>query len=225
MEFVEIEPNPIPEPPELKNETSLLQALAPSADPQELRRLAGMKKEASLWIAAFIVLSPLLILGSSLLPQLGLPAWSAQVAVVLSLLLLFIFFGMILVRLLKGSKIFPVLGFEVLGQNENSLELGARALRHNRRVEWTPQEKFYTCRLWIAAPEFSVVHRRGKFFVSEGAPLAVRTLLAGLRPGRRWAGLEIKSGAEGMEARRPIQRSRDWIYDLWLLERMVETLG
>jgi len=75
-------------------------------------------------------------------------------------------------------------------------------------------------------PAFTVESREGKLVADEGAPRAVKESLKELRQAKRWVGMELHSGPEGIVVERvPGRRQNMWLYDLWLAERLLEALG
>jgi hypothetical protein len=67
-----------------------------------------------------------------------------------------------------------------------------------------------------------VIHSRaGKLEAAQGAPQAVTHALAGLRKAKRWATLEMRGEPTGIRAARNGRGLNMWLYDLWLIERIL----
>jgi hypothetical protein len=78
-------------------------------------------------------------------------------------------------------------------------------------------------------PEFELVSKGGVLRADSEVPEALRSLLRGLHPSPEiWQEVVVVGGPEGIVATRPApQRIRirfQWLYDLWLLERIAESL-
>jgi hypothetical protein len=97
--------------------------------------------------------------------------------------------------------------------------------RHDRSVQIVVDgERNYTV-VEAQVPSFTVQSREGKLVAGKGAPKAVKESLRELRQARRWVGMELHAGPEGIAVERiPDRRQNMWLYDLWLAERLLEAL-
>jgi hypothetical protein len=98
--------------------------------------------------------------------------------------------------------------------------------RHGRSVQVVVDgQRCYTM-VEAQVPSFTVESKEGKLVAGEGAPAAVRESLKELHKARRWVGMELQAGSEGIAVERtPGRRQNMWLYDLWLAERLLEALG
>ncbi len=58
----------------------------------------------------------------------------------------------------------------------------------------------------------------------EGALRAVTEALKGLRKAKRWRGIKVTGGSEGIGIEREPPGQNMWLYDLWLIERLLESI-
>jgi hypothetical protein len=83
--------------------------------------------------------------------------------------------------------------------------------------------------LRVDAPDFELVGDDGVLRAESDVPVALRAVLQALRPSPDvWDGLLVVGGPEGIVASRPVpHRVRvqfQWLYDLWLVERIADSL-
>jgi hypothetical protein len=83
--------------------------------------------------------------------------------------------------------------------------------------------------LRVEVPDFELVCEDGLVRAESDAPVALRAVLHALRPSPDvWDGLLVVGGPEGIVASRPVpHRVRvqfQWLYDLWLVERIADSL-
>lgn len=99
-------------------------------------------------------------------------------------------------------------------------------IRHHRPVQVVvDSQRNYTV-VQAEVPAFTVESGEGKLVADGRAPQAVKESLKELRQAKRWVGLELHAGPEGIVIERvPGRRQNMWLYDLWLAERMLEALG
>jgi hypothetical protein len=97
--------------------------------------------------------------------------------------------------------------------------------RHGRPVQVVVDGKRNYTVVEAPVPPFTVESRDGKLVAGEGAPRAVEESLKELRKAKRWLGMELQAGSEGIVVERAAGRRQDmWLYDLWLAERLLEAL-
>ncbi|MGD2049970.1 MAG: hypothetical protein PVH03_10750, partial [Chloroflexota bacterium] len=73
-------------------------------------------------------------------------------------------------------------------------------------------------------PHFAVHSQNGKLLPSEDAPEPARSSLRSLRKAKRWVGIELSAGQDGIAVERESKGQNMWLYDLWLAERLLEAL-
>ena len=71
-------------------------------------------------------------------------------------------------------------------------------------------------------PTFEVQTKEGKFLLTEGLPQDVHAAMKGLRKAKRWNGVKLAGGSEGVTVERDARGLNLWLYDLWLAERLLE---
>jgi hypothetical protein len=74
-------------------------------------------------------------------------------------------------------------------------------------------------------PEFTVQSNDGKLVPAEGAPEAVVKALKSLRKAKRWLGIVVYAGPEGVAIQRQSKGTNMWLYDLWLAEYLLEKIN
>jgi len=101
--------------------------------------------------------------------------------------------------------------------------------RHGRQVtarlgsgEVSPQSEVA---VRIAAPEFKAKSRDGRVRAADGTPDSIATALAAIPNSTRWKKLTIEGGPEGIVVSRKGGGQADWLCDLWLVERLADTVG
>jgi uncharacterized SAM-binding protein YcdF (DUF218 family) len=73
-------------------------------------------------------------------------------------------------------------------------------------------------------PAFRVQSVEGKLTPGEGAPEAVIKALKSLRKAKRWRGIAVYAGPEGIAVQRECKGTNMWLYDLWLSEYLVDKI-
>jgi hypothetical protein len=83
------------------------------------------------------------------------------------------------------------------------------------------------CFTWVRQelPAFEIKSDDGKLMVDKQAPDAVRTALKELRKAKRWTGIKLTSGSKGIWVERESPGENMWLYDLWLIERVLEAFS
>jgi hypothetical protein len=71
-------------------------------------------------------------------------------------------------------------------------------------------------------PEFEVHSDEGKLVPKQGAPEQVIAGLKGLRKAKRWQGIQVFAGPQGIGIRRQSKGTNMWLYDLWLAEFLLD---
>jgi hypothetical protein len=73
-------------------------------------------------------------------------------------------------------------------------------------------------------PEFKVQSNDGKLVPDEGASEAVARALKSLRKAKRWRGIAVYAGPEGIAVQRRSTGMNMWLYDLWLAEYLLDEI-
>jgi hypothetical protein len=113
----------------------------------------------------------------------------------------------------------------ILSMGQALMHEGATVFSGSRRgrpvhVE-TIGKRSYT---WVQAgtPPFEIHSQAGKLVADKDAPKAVTEALKGLRKAKRWRGVKVTGGPEGIGIERESPGQNMWLYDLWLIERLLE---
>lgn len=81
-----------------------------------------------------------------------------------------------------------------------------------------------TVRVGAHPTAFEFKARDGRLKAADGAPEAVRAVLAGVPNSQRWNGVSGSGGGEWIEVARKSSKSGDWLLDLWLAERLADAV-
>jgi hypothetical protein len=71
-------------------------------------------------------------------------------------------------------------------------------------------------------PEFKVKSEAGKLTPEKGAPDRVVAATKSLRKAKRWQGIQVYAGPDGIGVHRQSKGTNMWLYDLWLAEYLLE---
>lgn len=94
--------------------------------------------------------------------------------------------------------------------------------RYGRLVHIETIGKYSLTVLRARMPEFEVQSNDGKLVPDKEAPEAVTKVLRSLRKAKRWRGIVVHAGPEGMGIQRQSTGTNMWLYDLWLAEYLSE---
>jgi hypothetical protein len=94
-------------------------------------------------------------------------------------------------------------------------------IRLGRAIQITVGVGRVTTQVQYPAPGFIIKSRAGHLEAEPGAPGPVEDALKHLRKAKRWESLEIIGDKEGITATRNRKGQNMWLYDLWLIERIV----
>jgi len=97
--------------------------------------------------------------------------------------------------------------------------------RHGRLVHIETIDKHSMTVLQANLPEFKVLSKEGKLTPEENAPGEVVDALKSLRKAKRWQGMEVYSGPEGIAIQRESKGTNMWLYDLWLAEYLLDIIS
>lgn len=97
--------------------------------------------------------------------------------------------------------------------------------RHGRLVHIETIDRYSLTVLQSNLPEFRVQSDDGKLVTDRWAPEAVAKALQSLRKAKRWRGIEVNAGPEGIDVQRESKGTNMWLYDLWLVEYLLDKIG
>ncbi len=97
--------------------------------------------------------------------------------------------------------------------------------RQGRLVHIETSGKHSLTVLQARLPEFKVQSDDGKLVPGEDAPDEVVKALKSLRKAKRWQGITLRAGPEGIGVQRQSKGTNMWLYDLWLLEYLVDGIN
>ena len=78
--------------------------------------------------------------------------------------------------------------------------------------------------LQASVPKFRVQSVEGKLTPDEGAPEAAVKAIKSLRKAKRWRGIAVYAGPEGVAVQRQSKGTNMWLYDLWLAEYLLDKI-
>jgi len=96
--------------------------------------------------------------------------------------------------------------------------------RYGRLIHIETIGKHSLTALQARVPEFKVESNDGKLVPDEGAPEAVARALKSLRKAKRWRGIVVNAGPEGIGIQRQSKGTNMWLYDLWLAEYLLDKI-
>jgi hypothetical protein len=105
---------------------------------------------------------------------------------------------------------------------------GAAVLEGQRRGRWVHIQAAGTHCLTVVqagVPPFRVESQGGKLVPEGDAPEAVTQALRRLRKAKRWQGITLAAGTQGIGIQRQSKGANMWLYDLWLAEYLVHEIG
>lgn len=73
-------------------------------------------------------------------------------------------------------------------------------------------------------PEFSVKADGDRLRAARGSPAPVGRTLGSLPGSKRWKGVKVTAGGDGIAVERRKDSGSDWLCDLWLAERLAGAL-
>jgi uncharacterized SAM-binding protein YcdF (DUF218 family) len=98
-------------------------------------------------------------------------------------------------------------------------------MRHGRLVHIETIDRHSLTVLQARLPEFRVQSDDGKLVPDKGAPETVVRALKSLRKAKRWQGIEVGAGSEGIGIQRQSKGTNMWLYDLWLAEYLMDRIS
>ena len=97
--------------------------------------------------------------------------------------------------------------------------------RHGRLVHIETIYRHSLTVLQAKLPEFKVQSDDGQLVPDKGAPETVVRALKSLRKAKRWRGIEVNAGSEGIGIQRQSKGTNMWLYDLWLAEYLLDKIS
>ena len=97
--------------------------------------------------------------------------------------------------------------------------------RYGRLVHIETIGKHSLTVLQARMPEFKVQSIEGKLVSDKEAPETVTKALKSLRKAKRWRGVVVYAGPEGIAVQRQSKGTNMWLYDLWLAEHLLDKVN
>jgi len=97
--------------------------------------------------------------------------------------------------------------------------------RYGRLVHIETIDKYSLTVLEAKLPEFKVQSKEGKLIPDKNAPGEVLDALKSLRKAKRWQGIEVYAGPDGIAIQRESKGTNMWLYDLWLAEYLLDKIS
>jgi hypothetical protein len=97
--------------------------------------------------------------------------------------------------------------------------------RYGRLVHIETIDKHSLTVLQAKMPGFRAQSKEGKLTPDEGAPESAIKALKSLRKAKRWRGVAVYAGPEGVAVQRHSKGTNMWLYDLWLAEYLVDKIS
>jgi hypothetical protein len=232
---------PVDDPSLLQNWDSLFQAMATGGgDPQRLKRLRWVMQRGLLIFMSGLTL---LVMFPSLGFLLGFMSFSGVspnfgvfvgVYLTLTVILQVVFFIAAGQSVDAFNEMLPPLGLQItetpdFGEAVVRKAAGAAqtgvtviaGMRHSRPVRIVTDVGETTTRIGGSVEAFTITSTDGKLEAQPGAPESVRDALRPLRKAKRWKGITVSGGADGITVtRKGIRTGNEWLTDLWLAERI-----
>lgn len=97
--------------------------------------------------------------------------------------------------------------------------------RHGRAVEITLDGSRSETRIAAPSSAYKLEGHRQRVRLDGDAPAAVRRVVDELRASPRWTGMKLEAGPDGIVVSRRGSANREWLYDVWLAERLASATG
>ena len=92
--------------------------------------------------------------------------------------------------------------------------------RHGRAVEVRLEGSRSETRVTAPSASYELKGHRQRVRAEESVPAAVQRVLDGLGASPRWTGMKLEARPDGIVVTRKSSGDREWLYDLWLAERL-----
>jgi hypothetical protein len=175
----------------------------------------GPNTQLGVWVGGVLVWIALMLVGTPILLSWG--AKGGEKAYLAPL-------GLEIARVpgLKPDVIGLIGGGQKLIPNGSAIVEGER---YGRLVHIETVDKHSLTVVQAATPEFKVQSIDGKPVPDVGAPEAVSKALKSLRQAKRWRGIVVYAGPEGVAIQRHSKGTNMWLYDLWLAEYLLDEIS
>ncbi len=100
--------------------------------------------------------------------------------------------------------------------------MSGRRLGRRVQIEMAGKRSYTLVR--AETPSFEIQSQVGKLVTEKGAPQVVIGALRGLRKAKRWKGVRVTGNSDGIAIERESTGQNMWLYDLWLIERLLEAI-
>ena len=97
--------------------------------------------------------------------------------------------------------------------------------RYGRLVHIETIDKYSLTVLQAKLPEFKAPSKEGKLTPDKNAPEIVVDALKDLHKAKRWQGIKVYAGLEGIAVQRESKGANMWLYDLWLAEYLLDKIS
>lgn len=122
---------------------------------------------------------------------------------------------------LAEMPILKIQPFALLGGGQMAVPAGAAVLEGERRGRQIRIETFDNrsrTTLYTPVPDFTLHSLDGKISGENTLPSDVQKTITGLRKAKRWQGIQVTGGDQGIAIKRQSRSQNMWLYDLWLAE-------
>jgi hypothetical protein len=246
-ELIEVQEKKIPNIKSLKSWSNLHQAMAIYGGNVEEQRRNEMKARRPILVwYGFINLMVVWIFGPITLGSLGiyelnLLVWLGGMFVWIVLMLALTYFllgwggsspekaylaplGLMITQMpeLKPNEMGLMGGGQKVISNDSVIVEGER---HGRLVHIEMMGRYSLTVLQTNLSRFRVQSDEGKLVPDNGTPEIIVNVLKGLRKAKRWRGVEINAGPEGIAVQRESKGTNMWLYDLWLAEYLLDKIS
>lgn len=116
--------------------------------------------------------------------------------------------------------IFPTADGSPRASARGDLVLAGR--RHGRAVQINIGSAKTTTLVEEPSAQFEIKNARGEFEATANPHESVRRILDGIRPTKHWDGVILRGNGQGVSAERTGGSHNMWLYDLWLIEHILE---
>ena len=115
-----------------------------------------------------------------------------------------------------------------IGGGQKSIPDGSAIVegeRHGRLVHIETIGRYSLTVLQANLPVLRVQSDEGKLVPDRGVPETVVKALKSLPKAKRWRGIEVNTGPEGIGVQRESKGTNMWLYDLWLAEYLLDKIS
>jgi hypothetical protein len=195
----------------------------------------GSANLGAIWICGFITLGNLgIIKGDDIRPLLyGAFTWIGLMLIATPLLLMWgtktaehAYLAPLGLAITHVPRLKPDL-IGLIGGGQKLIPDGSAIVegeRYERLVHIETIDKYSLTVLQANLPEFNVISKEGKLTPDKNAPGEVVNAFKNLRKAKRWQGIEVSAGQDGIAVQRESKGTNMWLYDLWLAEYLLDKI-